>query len=77
MTIYDKILLRTPVLYTAIIDDFVDNRKYRNRTDFINEAIKQKLEKEFGSLEPTQEIELKEWWDEKDDPKIYKQNKVI
>lgn len=48
---HEKILLRTELLFLDIIDDFVDDRKYRNRTDFINEAIKQKLEKEFGSLE--------------------------
>jgi len=51
---YEKILLRTELLFLEIIDDFIDKRKYRDRTDFINEAIKEKLEKlekEFGSLE--------------------------
>lgn len=62
MTIHDKILLKIPVLYEAIIDDFVDNRKYRNRTDFINEAIREKLEKEYGSLEPSEVLKLEEWW---------------
>jgi metal-responsive CopG/Arc/MetJ family transcriptional regulator len=49
---YEKILLRTELLFLEIIDEFVDKRKYHDRTDFINEAIKEKLEKEFGSLEP-------------------------
>ena len=64
MTIYDKILLKTPVLYEAIIDDFVDDRKYHNRTDFINEAIKEKLEKEYGNLDPSEVLKLEEWWGE-------------
>ena len=64
MIIYDKILLRLPVLFLAIIDDFVDERKYRSRTDFINEAIKEKLEKEYGSLEPVEERKLSDWWEE-------------
>ena len=63
MILYDKILLQIPVLYEAIIDDFVDERKYRSRTDFIQEAIKEKLEKEFGSLKPQKQLKLKDWWD--------------
>lgn len=62
MDIYDKILLRTQVLYLAIIDNFIDDRRYRNRTDFINEAIREKLEKEYGSLEPKENLKLEEWW---------------
>lgn len=65
MTIYDKILLRLPVLYIAVIDGLVDNRKYRSRTDFIVEIIKQGLEKEYGSLEPKENLKLEDWWDEK------------
>lgn len=65
MIIYEKILLKLPVLYTAIIDDFVDEKKYHDRTIFINEAIKEKLEKEFGSLEPKEILKLEDWWDEK------------
>jgi len=64
MVIYEKILLRMPLLFTAIIDGFVDDRKYRNRTDFINEAVKEKLEKEYGSLEPRQPLKLTDWWDD-------------
>lgn len=63
MIIYDKILLKIPILYEAIIDDFVDDRKYHNRTDFINEAIKEKLEKEYGSLEPSEKLKLEDWWE--------------
>ena len=38
---YEKILLRTELLFLEIIDEFVDKRKYHDRTDFINEAIKE------------------------------------
>lgn len=58
---YDKILLRTEILYLDIIDDFVDKRKYKNRTDFINEAIKEKLEKEYGSLTPKENQKFEDW----------------
>ena len=60
--VYEKILLRTELLFLEIIDDFVDNRKYKDRTGFINEAIKEKLEKEFGSLEPKENLKLSDWW---------------
>lgn len=64
-TFYEKILLRTEILLLDIIDDFVDNRKYRDRTDFINEAIKEKLKKEYGSLEPIEQKDFKDWgWEE-------------
>lgn len=59
--VYERILLRTELLFLEIIDDFVDKRKYRNRTDFINEAIKEKLEKEFGSLEAKSLIYGRDW----------------
>ena len=50
--IYEKILFRTELLFLEIIDDLVDKRKYKNRTDFINEAIKEKFKKEKIDLEP-------------------------
>jgi Arc/MetJ-type ribon-helix-helix transcriptional regulator len=40
------------VLYLEIIKELVEKRKYRSQTDFVNEAIKEKLEREGVDLEP-------------------------
>lgn len=64
MILKDKILLYTPVLYKYVIDDLVDNRKYRNRTDFINEAIREKIESEGIDLTPKTVLKLEDWWDD-------------
>lgn len=42
----------SPVLYLEIIKELVEKRKYRSQTDFVNEAIKEKLEREGVDLEP-------------------------
>jgi len=49
---YINIPLRTETLFIDIIDDLVDNKKYKNRTDFINKAIEEKIKNEGISLEP-------------------------
>ena len=60
---YEKILLRTELLFLEIIDGLVDERKYRNRTDFVNEAIKEKILSEGIGLEPKEKLKLEEWCD--------------
>ncbi len=63
MIVKEKILFNTPVLYTEIIKDLVEQRKYRNLTDFVNEAIKEKLQKDNINLEPVKElIEGVDWF---------------
>ncbi len=63
MVLTEKISLNLPVLYVAVIDyDLVDEGKHKNRTAFIEQAIKEKLEKEGIDLNPKTTIELKDWW---------------
>ena len=63
MVLTEKISLNLPILHTAIIDfDLVDEGKYKSRTAFIIEAIKEKLEKEGIDLNPKEILELKDWW---------------
>ena len=56
MIIREKHIRITPVLYEAIIEDFVNEGKYRDKNEFVTEAIKEKLEREFGSLDPKTNI---------------------
>ena len=63
MIIKEKILLRVPVLHIEIIGGFVDQRKYRSKTDFINEAIKEKLGKDGVDLTPRGPLKLEDWWE--------------
>lgn len=47
MIITEKISLDLPVLYDALIfDDYVEKKKYQNRTEFIIQAIKDKFDKD-------------------------------
>ena len=65
MILTEKISLDLPVLCKAIIDyDLVDEGKYKNRTAFIEQAIKEKLKREGIDLNPKTTIELKDWWKE-------------
>lgn len=52
--IYVKKLLRYPLLYQDIIQDLIDERKVdaKDETDYIVQAIEDKLLKDYGSLEP-------------------------
>jgi Arc/MetJ-type ribon-helix-helix transcriptional regulator len=50
------------VLYLEIIKELVEKRKYRSQTDFINEAIKEKLEREGVDLEPKKNHGAYEDW---------------
>lgn len=62
VTAYKKILLKSPLLYHEIIEDLVDELKYRDTTDFINKAIKRQFEAEGISLEPKEkQIHGKTW----------------
>ena len=58
-------LISYPLLHQEIIQDLVDERKTKaiSEMDFIRMAIKEKLEKEYGSLEPKPKLKLEEWWD--------------
>ena len=62
--IKENFLQYTPVLYLELIKELVEKRKYRSRTDFVNEAIKNQLAKEGVSVDPKENLELKDWWDE-------------
>ena len=64
MEIKENFLQYTPVLYLELIKELVEKRKYRSRTDFVNEAIKNQLAKEGVSVDPKENLELKDWWDE-------------
>jgi Arc/MetJ-type ribon-helix-helix transcriptional regulator len=67
MVITQKISINLPVAYVAMIDDLVDEEnKYKSRTEFIIEAIKQELIRSGIDLKPKQEKQLSEWWDESD-----------
>lgn len=56
-----KRIRNTPLLYEEIMKGMVAQGKCENVNHFVNEAIKQKLEAEYGSLEP-QEIRNVEGW---------------
>lgn len=60
---HKMVLLRYKQRHKRLIMLLVQNRKYLSITDFINEAIKEKLEKEFGSLEPSEKLKLEDWWE--------------
>lgn len=77
MVVTTKILLEIPLLYDEIIyDEFVSKRKYKSRKDFIISAIKEKFEKARIDLVPKTKLNIEDWWDFKDDPKIYKKEGV-
>ncbi len=61
-TIKDKKLISLPVLYWESICELVDDRKYRNMTDFISEAVRDKLKDETVDLEPKENLKLDDWW---------------
>lgn len=70
MILTEKISLDLPVLYVAIIDyDYVEDGKCRNRTAFIEQAIKEKLLREGIDLEPKSNLELEPDWDKSDLPR--------
>ena len=52
MEIKDNFLQYSPVLYLELIKELVEKRKYRSRTDFVNEAIKNQLKKEGIEVAP-------------------------
>jgi hypothetical protein len=44
LIITEKVSIRTPVLYTAIIQhDLVEEKEFRDMSEFINQAVKEKL----------------------------------
>lgn len=78
MEIKENFLQYSPILYLVIIADLVKARKYRNRTDFVNEAIKEKLEKEGIDLEPHERSVFEPDWDTSDYfPKTNKKRAVL
>ena len=66
MEIKQNFLQYSPVLYLEIISDLVRSRTYRNRTDFVNEAIKNQLLKDGIDLTPRGESVLEPNWDKSD-----------
>lgn len=52
MVIKQNILIYAPVLFIDIMDSLIENRRYKNRSDFVNEAIKRLLEFEKINLDP-------------------------
>jgi Arc/MetJ-type ribon-helix-helix transcriptional regulator len=73
MVLTEKITCEIPVLYAAIIDnDLVDEGQFESRTEFIEQAIKEKLERLQIKLTPKEYKSLSDWWDEDDDPKLCK-----
>jgi Arc/MetJ-type ribon-helix-helix transcriptional regulator len=70
MVLIEKITCELPVLYVAIIDnDLVDEKQFESRTEFIEQAVKEKLERLQIKLEPRTYKTLSDWWDSDDDPK--------
>ncbi len=67
MILTEKISADLPVLYIAIIDyDFVEEGKHKNRTAFIEQALKEKFEREGIDLKPREIKVLEKDWDKSD-----------
>jgi len=70
MVLTEKISLDLPVLYVAVIDfDLVDEGKFKSRTSFIEQAIREKLNRDGIDLVPKGNQELKPDWDKSDLPR--------
>ena len=54
----EKKLISLPVLYWEAISTLVDDRRFRNFTDFADEAVKEKLLREGVQLELSERLEL-------------------
>jgi len=66
MNIYvikEKKLVNLPILYWESICDLVENRKYKSMTDFIQEAVKEKLQGDGVDLEPKKKLVYGEDWE--------------
>lgn len=60
MVIKENILIYSPVLFVDIMDELIEKRKYKNRSDFANEAFKRMLETEGINLTPIDLTERRE-----------------
>jgi len=45
------VTVKIPVIYLAMIDELVENKRYVSRSEFIRTAIRRLLESEFGFKE--------------------------